>query len=130
VVMKISIPWDIMPCSLLKVNWRFIGTWRIHLQGWKISQAKNKHEAGSKESIVSCQVLFFKPQLWNFGLTLKGLHGAVNQKTELFSLIHLQYSQPTSLTFTFLQINLSWDVILCSMAECYKSLGGAFCIYL
>jgi hypothetical protein len=43
-VMKSSAFWDITPCSLLKVNWRFGGTCRIHLQGQKISQARNQRE--------------------------------------------------------------------------------------
>jgi hypothetical protein len=33
VVMKCSIFWDITPCSPLKVNRRFGGTCRLHLQG-------------------------------------------------------------------------------------------------
>jgi hypothetical protein len=34
----------ITPYSLLKVNWCFGGTCRLHLQGWRISEARNKHE--------------------------------------------------------------------------------------
>jgi hypothetical protein len=33
VVMKSSVFWDITPCSPLKVNRCFGGTYRIHLQG-------------------------------------------------------------------------------------------------
>jgi hypothetical protein len=36
-VMKSTIFWDIMPCSPLSVNRRFEGTYRLHLQGQKIS---------------------------------------------------------------------------------------------
>jgi hypothetical protein len=39
VVIKSSIFWDISSCSLLKVNRRFGGTCRLHLQGRRISQA-------------------------------------------------------------------------------------------
>jgi hypothetical protein len=31
--------WDITPCILLKVNWRFKGTYHLHLQG-RVSRAK------------------------------------------------------------------------------------------
>jgi hypothetical protein len=31
--MKSIVFWDITPCSLLKVNRRFGGTYRLHLQG-------------------------------------------------------------------------------------------------
>jgi hypothetical protein len=33
VVMKSIIFWDVMPCSLLRCNRRFGGTYRLHLQG-------------------------------------------------------------------------------------------------
>jgi hypothetical protein len=50
--MKISIFWDITPCSPLKVNRRFGGTYRLHLQGPRISQARNQREAGGEQSSV------------------------------------------------------------------------------
>jgi hypothetical protein len=33
--------WDITPCtsSVLEANWYFGGTYRLHLQGWRISRA-------------------------------------------------------------------------------------------
>jgi hypothetical protein len=37
--------WDIMSYSPLKVNWRFEGLRRLHLQGRRTSQAVNQHEA-------------------------------------------------------------------------------------
>jgi hypothetical protein len=42
--MKSIIFWDIMPCSSMSVNRRFRGTYRLHLQGRKISWARNQHE--------------------------------------------------------------------------------------
>jgi hypothetical protein len=51
--MKSSIFWDI---ELLKVNGRFGGTCRLHLQGQRISQARNKREAGrNMEAICSSE---------------------------------------------------------------------------
>jgi hypothetical protein len=49
VVMKSTILWDITPCSLLSVNRRFRGIYRLHLQG-----RKNKL---SKKSAVVKQIL-------------------------------------------------------------------------
>jgi hypothetical protein len=50
--------WDITPCSPPKVNWRFGGTCGLHLQSRRIKQARNQHEAGSKQRdyfmLVSC----------------------------------------------------------------------------
>jgi hypothetical protein len=43
VKLKISTFWDITPCSLLKVKWCFGGTCCLHLQGRRISQARNQH---------------------------------------------------------------------------------------
>jgi hypothetical protein len=43
VVMKTSVFWDITPCSPLKVNGRFGGTYRLHLQG-RISRARYQRE--------------------------------------------------------------------------------------
>jgi hypothetical protein len=34
-----------MPCSPLKVNWRFGGTYLLHFRGRKISQTRNKRES-------------------------------------------------------------------------------------
>jgi hypothetical protein len=44
VAMKSPTFWGITPCSRLKVNWRFGGTYRRHLQRRRISRARNQHE--------------------------------------------------------------------------------------
>jgi hypothetical protein len=44
-VTKSTIFWDIKPCSPLKVSRRFRGTCRLHLQGRRISRARNKRES-------------------------------------------------------------------------------------
>jgi hypothetical protein len=41
-----------LSCSPLKVNRRFGGTCRLHLQRWRVVQAWNQHEAGSKYSFA------------------------------------------------------------------------------
>jgi hypothetical protein len=48
VVMESPIFWDIPSHSPLIVNRRFGETCRLHLQGIRISQARNQREAGSK----------------------------------------------------------------------------------
>jgi hypothetical protein len=42
--------WDIMPCSLLKINQGFGGTWHLHLQAQRISQARKQCQEGSSKS--------------------------------------------------------------------------------
>jgi hypothetical protein len=44
-IIKSSIFWNIMICSVLKVNWNFI----FHLQGWRVKQARNKRDAFSNQ---------------------------------------------------------------------------------
>jgi hypothetical protein len=56
-LLKSSVIWDITPCSLLKVSRRFRGTCCLHLQGQRITQARNHHEAGSKQSLCSLTVV-------------------------------------------------------------------------
>jgi hypothetical protein len=45
VVMKSTIFWDITQCSPLRVKRRFGGTYRLQLQGRKISRARNQRES-------------------------------------------------------------------------------------
>jgi hypothetical protein len=40
-----TIIWDVTPCSPLNVNRRFGGTYRLHLQGRRISRARNQRES-------------------------------------------------------------------------------------
>jgi hypothetical protein len=42
VLMKMYIPWDIMPCCRLKANRYFGGTCRLYLQSRKISQVAGR----------------------------------------------------------------------------------------
>jgi hypothetical protein len=41
--MESTIYWDVTPCSLIKVYWRFRATYYNHLQGRKLRQASNQH---------------------------------------------------------------------------------------
>jgi hypothetical protein len=52
--------WDITPCSLLKINRFFEGTYRLQLQSRRISQARNQREAGSKQSNRLAELIEFK----------------------------------------------------------------------
>jgi hypothetical protein len=70
-----SIFWDITPCSPLKVNRRFGGTYRTHLQGRRIRRARNQRES-------RWQAVPPKRRL-----TFNELHGVISQKIALFTLI-------------------------------------------
>jgi hypothetical protein len=91
VVMKSIIFCDITPCSPLKVNRRFGGTYRLHLQGRKISRARNQREIRWQAEALLAR-LIFRPWRWRGRiplerrLTFDGLHGVISQKMALFSL--------------------------------------------
>jgi hypothetical protein len=81
--LKSSVFWDITLCSAVKVNRHFVGTYHLHHQGLRVSQARNQHEAGNTGS----KRLF----------TFTGLHSVISQKTELFRTIAVRASNPTVL---------------------------------
>jgi hypothetical protein len=57
--LKSSVFWDITPCSPLKVNWRFGGTCRLHLQGRRVSQVRNL--------LVACFLAWLILRPWRWG---------------------------------------------------------------
>jgi hypothetical protein len=57
-ILKCSVLWDIM-CNLLKVTWRFGGTCHLHLQGGRLSHARNQPKAGSKQSSWLAEIPVF-----------------------------------------------------------------------
>jgi hypothetical protein len=48
--MKSSLFCDVTPCSPVKVNQHFRGTYHFKIHGRTASQARNQHEAGDKQS--------------------------------------------------------------------------------
>jgi hypothetical protein len=46
------------PCSPLNVNRRFGGIFCLHIQGWRISQARNQHE--TENAVTSKKTELFK----------------------------------------------------------------------
>jgi hypothetical protein len=48
--------WEIMLCSPLVTKWCFGGTCHLHVQGWRIGQERNQHEASSKNP-ATCFIL-------------------------------------------------------------------------
>jgi hypothetical protein len=79
-----SIFWDVTPCSRLKVNRSFGETYRLHLQGWRVNQEINQHEAGRKTSFISL-----------FRLAFRGLHGVISHKIQLFITTAVRTSNST-----------------------------------
>jgi hypothetical protein len=63
VVMKISIFWIITPCSPLKANQRFGRTNHLHLQVWRINQARNQGESLLVTFLILPSLLVYTPTL-------------------------------------------------------------------
>jgi hypothetical protein len=53
-VLKSTIFWDITPFSPLRVNRRSGRTYRLHLQGWKISRSRNQSESRWQAVLAIC----------------------------------------------------------------------------
>jgi hypothetical protein len=85
---KSSVFCNIIPCSPLKVNWRFGGTNRLHLEGQGVSQPRNRHEAK----------LYVSPKHW---LTYTELHTVTLLKTESFIAAVVRTSSTTRNKFVF-----------------------------
>jgi hypothetical protein len=58
VVMKSAIFWDITPYNPLKVSQRLGGTYRLHLQGRRITEKETGVKAGGKQLCAACQAGF------------------------------------------------------------------------
>jgi hypothetical protein len=63
--MKSSGFWDVTPCGQVKAKRRFGETYRLHLQGRMVSQARNQREAYSKLTIGPQDVMYQKTELFN-----------------------------------------------------------------
>jgi hypothetical protein len=96
VVMKSSVFWDITLCSLLKVNHCFRQTCHLHLQGWRISQARNQREVllATYFMLVFCLACSMTLKMeWcvppKRQFTFNGLHSIISHKAELFKISNI-----------------------------------------
>jgi stalled ribosome alternative rescue factor ArfA len=48
-LLKSSTLWDTKPCRPLRVNWRYVGTLRLHLQGLRKNQERNERGRGCRQ---------------------------------------------------------------------------------
>jgi hypothetical protein len=73
ILMKNSIFWDTTPHNSLRVNRRFGGICRLHIQGRKTRQTRNQRESGSKHNkillVATTLKAGFRPSPTRFGPT-------------------------------------------------------------
>jgi hypothetical protein len=85
----IAVFWVIISCNLVRVNQLFGEICCLHLQGRRISRARNQGESRASDFLLW---LFFDPEKWRRHvppkrlLNFNGLHGIISQKVEFFNL--------------------------------------------
>jgi hypothetical protein len=95
---EFSIFWDITPCGPLKVNRRFGGICRLHLQGRRISQAKTSVKQVARRALILVPWRWKRNVPLKCRLTFNGLHGVITQKIEIFITTDVSTSNPTYLS--------------------------------
>jgi hypothetical protein len=89
--MKSTLFWGITPCNPLKVNRRFGGAYRLHLQGRRINRAttqrKSRWQAGKQTLLAAYFYTGFCSVPPKRRLTFNGLHGVISQKIVLFNIM-------------------------------------------
>jgi hypothetical protein len=102
-LLKSTIFWDMKPCSLLKLNQHFGGTYCLHLQEW-ISRERYQWESRWDSACHKLSCWCFARLIWPWRwrqyvplkhqLTFNGLHGDISQKTILFLTTTVRTSNP------------------------------------
>jgi hypothetical protein len=77
---KGSVSFDITPCSSLKVNRRFRGTYCLHLQGWLVSQTRKEHETGSSNRPSDQQTHWPTTIFENYKMLKWVRHGSIEER--------------------------------------------------
>jgi hypothetical protein len=90
-----SVFWDITPYSPVKVNWHFRVTYCLQLQGWRVSQARNQQEWGSKQSSTLCWFLAWLIFILKIEVICSSEMLVDFQKTELLTATTVRTSNPT-----------------------------------
>jgi hypothetical protein len=67
-ILRSDILWNVTPCSPIVVDRRFVGTYCLHLQGRRVSQARNQQEASGKH------YSFFYDIEYHYDITLEKLN--------------------------------------------------------
>jgi hypothetical protein len=107
--MKSSIFWDITTCNPLKVDGRFGGIFRHHLQGRRISQIKNQRVSSwQAEHASRCFLAWLILRPWSYRrhippnrVTFNGLQDVITEKIELFITTGVKSWNPTRRQYVF-----------------------------
>jgi hypothetical protein len=117
VVFKSTIFWDITPCGPLKANWRFGGTYCLHLQDRETSRARNQVESRWQAGLWWFLArLIYRSRKWRRyippkrRLSLNGLHGVISQKTVVLSLLFVVYLMTLTVTHITSRRIVGWLV--------------------
>jgi hypothetical protein len=117
--MEISVFLDITPCSPLKANPCFVGTFRLNFQGRRIRQARNQHEARSKSWWHASSEISVGFQRTN---------SVLSQKTEIFTIISYEYL-PSPLIIIFPSNSTPRKLSLCTLSLNNLVIWGSASLY-
>jgi hypothetical protein len=92
--LKNAVFWDVVHCRSC-VNRRFVGTYRLHLQGRKIRERRTSPVCSHLLTLVPRSRIFL-PWRWR-----QDLHCATSQKTAFFIVTAVKTSDLTSETYSF-----------------------------
>jgi hypothetical protein len=107
VVLKSTIFWNITQYNPLRVNLHFGETYHLHLQGRRISRAKNQRESRWQAELCWFPArLILRPWRWRRyvlpkrRLTFNGLYCVISQKTVLFITTAVRTLNPIQFSIT------------------------------
>jgi hypothetical protein len=98
-------------CSLLKVNRCFGGKCRLHIQGRRISLARNQALVSTHFKLVSCLAYYSTLNMKatfssEMSVTFNSLQGVISQKTELSSIFFLIFTSQTRIETSLCWLSL------------------------
>jgi hypothetical protein len=117
--MRRYIFWDITPCSPMKLNRRFGGTYCLHLQGGRIIQARNGIKQAVRRDLLVSSLVYpstLKKRQYSppkRRLTFTGLHGGISQKIELLKMTVCVCTSMYVCTYVYTRIYVCKYVYVC-----------------
>jgi hypothetical protein len=142
--------------SPLKINLRLGGSCRLYLQGRRLSQSRNRNDAGSKQSLGNARVLcsiidqlrviiskiisqFFIFISYRYSTSSQFYNALFRVALWLFLQVHIYiyifffFLRVTydwrSWTVLNVESSVFWDVRPCNLAYSFQRFEGTFCIH-
>jgi hypothetical protein len=124
---KSSIFWDMTPCSPLELNWCFRGTYRLHLRGKRISQARNQRGPRSKHSSCSAYSLTLQTEAIYSSETSVDTQRTTQRYIPEDGTLHKYRCEnlKSYIMRSLIGTIVFWDMLPYSLLESYQCFGGS-----